>query len=65
VATRVRGLAMGGYNTCIYGGFMASAASLGVVIERWGYAAGFGAAGVACVLSTAAAAGLFSRARTS
>jgi len=65
VATRVRGLAMGGYNTCIYGGFMASAASLGVVIERWGYAAGFGAAGVACVLSTAAAARLLSRARAS
>ena len=65
VATRVRGLAMGGYNTCIYGGFMVSAATLGVVIERWGYAAGFGVAGAACALSTAAAAGLLSRARPS
>jgi MFS family permease len=56
VATRVRGLAMGGYNTCIYGGFMVSAASLGMVIERFGYAAGFGVAGVGCVLATGGAA---------
>jgi MFS family permease len=65
VATRVRGLAMGGYNTCIYGGFMVSAATLGVVIERWGYAAGFGVAGAACVLATAAAAALLSLPRRS
>ncbi len=58
VAPRIRGLAMGGYNTCIYGGFMASAAALGVVIERSGYAAGFAVAGLACTLSTAAAARL-------
>jgi DHA1 family multidrug resistance protein-like MFS transporter len=63
VATRVRGLAMGGYNTCIYGGFMAAAATLGIVIERFGYRAGFGAAGLACAVSTAAAAGLFYRPR--
>jgi hypothetical protein len=47
---------MGGYNTCIYGGFMVSAASLGMVIERFGYAAGFGVAGVGCVLATGGAA---------
>jgi DHA1 family multidrug resistance protein-like MFS transporter len=52
VETRVRGLAMGGYNTCIYGGFMASAATLGVVIQHGGYAAGFASAGLACTLST-------------
>ncbi len=44
VETRVRGLAMGGYNTCIYGGFAFSAATLGAAIERSGYAAGFGLA---------------------
>ncbi len=58
VATRVRGLAMGGYNTCIYGGFLASAAALGVVMERFGYAAGFALAGLACTISTAAVAAL-------
>ncbi len=65
VATRNRGLAMGGYNTCIYAGFTVSAATLGVVIERAGYAAGFAVAGLACTLSTAAAAGLLARARRS
>jgi len=63
VATRVRGLAMGGYNTCIYGGFTVSAATLGVVIQRWGYTAGFAFAGLACAASTLVAAGLLSRAR--
>jgi MFS transporter, DHA1 family, multidrug resistance protein len=55
VPTRIRGLAMGGYNTCIYGGFAASAATLGTVIERYGFPAGFAAAGAVC----AAAALLF------
>ena len=63
VATRVRGLAMGGYNTCIYGGFMASAATLGVVIERSGYAAGFAIAGLACALSSVATAVFLRRAQ--
>ena len=58
VETRVRGLAMGGYNTCIYGGFMASAATLGVVIQHAGYVAGFAFAGLTCALSTAAVARL-------
>ena len=61
VATRVRGLAMGGYNTCIYGGFMASAATLGFVIQRMGYAAGFAVAGLSCAVATAGVAGLLSR----
>ena len=60
VAMRVRGLAMGGYNTCIYGGFMVSAATLGFVIQRWGYTAGFAAAGLSCVVATAAVYGLLS-----
>jgi MFS family permease len=64
VAMRVRGLAMGGYNTCIYGGFMVSAATLGIAIERWGYAVGFAFAGLLCVASTAAAAVLLSRGRS-
>jgi DHA1 family multidrug resistance protein-like MFS transporter len=58
VETRVRGLAMGGYNTCIYGGFMAAAATLGIVIQHAGYAAGFASAGLACTLSTAGVARL-------
>jgi len=63
VVTRVRGLAMGGYNTCIYGGFMASAATLGFVIQRMGYAAGFAVAGLSCVVATAGVVGLLPRKR--
>ena len=59
VPTRVRGLAMGGYNTCIYGGFAVSAATLGAVISRFGFAAGFAAAGGLCALSIVAFALLF------
>ncbi len=51
VPTRIRGLAMGGYNTCIYGGFAVSAATLGPVIARFGFAAGFAVAGGLCALS--------------
>jgi DHA1 family multidrug resistance protein-like MFS transporter len=58
VATRVRGLAMGGYNTCIYGGFMVSAATLGFVIQRLGYSAGFAVAGLSCAFASAGAAAL-------
>ncbi|MGZ8450127.1 MAG: MFS transporter [Candidatus Deferrimicrobiaceae bacterium] len=54
VPTRVRGLAMGGYNTCIYGGFAVSAATLGAVISRFGFAAGFATAGGLCALSIGA-----------
>ncbi|UCG13121.1 MAG: MFS transporter [Deltaproteobacteria bacterium] len=36
-----RGLAMGGYNTCIYFGMMLSSALMGAVIERIGFAKGF------------------------
>jgi MFS family permease len=59
VPTRVRGLAMGGYNTCIYGGFAVSAATLGAVISRFGFAAGFAAAGGLCALSIVTFALLF------
>lgn len=54
VPTRIRGLAMGGYNTCIYGGFAVSAATLGIVISRFGYGAGFAVAGGCCVAATLA-----------
>lgn len=59
VPTRVRGLAMGGYNTCIYGGFAVSAATLGTVITRFGFSAGFAVAGGLCALSILAFALLF------
>jgi DHA1 family multidrug resistance protein-like MFS transporter len=59
VPTRVRGLAMGGYNTCIYGGFAISAATLGTVITRFGFSAGFAVAGGMCALSILAFAFLF------
>jgi DHA1 family multidrug resistance protein-like MFS transporter len=59
VPTRVRGLAMGGYNTCIYGGFAISAATLGTVITRFGFSAGFVVAGGMCALSILAFALLF------
>ncbi len=41
VQPRYRGLAMGGYNTCIYFGLMAGSIGLGPVIERVGFAGGF------------------------
>lgn len=51
VPGRVRGLAMGIYNACIYGGFAVSSASLGPVISRFGFSAGFAVAGGLCALS--------------
>lgn len=59
VPTRVRGLAMGGYNTCIYGGFAASAATLGAVISRFGFPAGFAVSAGLCALSVLAFAVVF------
>ncbi len=59
VPARIRGLTMGGYNTCIYGGFAVSAATLGTVISRFGFPAGFAAAGGLCALSILAFALLF------
>jgi MFS family permease len=41
VPPQSRGLAMGGYNTCIYLGMMLSSALMGGVIGRIGFAAGF------------------------
>ncbi len=40
VPPELRGMAMGGYNSCIYLGMMASAASMGTVIARFGFAGG-------------------------
>jgi len=59
VPTRVRGLAMGGYNTCIYGGFAVSAATLGAAISRFGFAAGFAVSAGLCALSVLAFAVIF------
>ena len=61
VPTRIRGLAMGGYNTCIYGGFTVSAATLGAVISRFGFPAGFAVAGGLCAAATLALAFFFPR----
>ena len=61
VPTRIRGLAMGGYNTCIYGGFAASAASLGAVISRTSFSTGFAFAGGLCAAATLALIFLFPR----
>jgi len=41
VSLESRGLAMGGYNTCIYFGMMASSASMGGVIRKIGFEGGF------------------------
>ena len=41
VAANARGVAMGGYNTCIYFGMMISSVFMGAVIEAIGFAAGF------------------------
>lgn len=41
VAVNARGVAMGGYNTCIYFGMMISSLFMGAVIEVIGFAAGF------------------------
>ncbi|MGE5663466.1 MAG: MFS transporter, partial [Deltaproteobacteria bacterium] len=61
VDTRIRGLAMGGYNTCIYSGFAVSAATLGAVIHRFGFSAGFAAAGGVCAVATLAFPRVFAR----
>jgi MFS family permease len=61
VPTRIRGLAMGGYNTCIYGGFTVSAATLGAVITRSGFPAGFAVAGGLCAAATIGLAFFFPR----
>ena len=41
VEPRIRGLAMGGYNTCIYFGLMSGSIGLGPLIETVGFARGF------------------------
>lgn len=41
VPAHSRGLAMGGYNTCIYFGIMLASATMGLMIERSGYLAAF------------------------
>lgn len=41
VEPRLRGLAMGGYNTCIYFGLMSGSIGLGPLIEAVGFARGF------------------------
>ena len=52
VPHELRGMAMGGYNSCIYLGMMASAASMGVLIARYGFKSGFLAAGAVTLALT-------------
>lgn len=52
VPNELRGMAMGGYNSCIYLGMMASASTMGVLIARYGFAGGFLVAGAATLALT-------------
>jgi MFS family permease len=52
VPARMRGFAMGGYNSCIYFGMMASSATMGVVIEQIGFAGGFLVTALVTILVT-------------
>lgn len=47
-----RGLAMGGYNTCIYLGMMLSSALMGGLISRMGFEAAYFSAGLVVLLGT-------------
>jgi len=51
VPHNARGLAMGGYNTCIYLGMMLSSATMGALVEAWGFVGGYILAGVAVALA--------------
>jgi len=51
VPAELRGLAMGGYNSCIYLGMTASAASMGGFIGRAGFSISFAAGGAATLAS--------------
>jgi len=46
VSPHMRGLAMGGYNSCVYFGLMAGSFGMGPIIENVGFARGFLMAGV-------------------
>jgi len=52
VPPEARGLAMGGYNTCIYLSMMLSSAVMGVVISRIGYEASYALTGLVVALTT-------------
>jgi len=63
VPHELRGLAMGGYSTCIYLSMMLSAASMGGVIGAVGYGRGFILAGAASVVLTLMFRGLYRKTR--
>jgi len=52
VPHELRGMALGGYNSCIYLGMMTSAASMGALISRFGFAPGFLVAGAVTIATT-------------
>jgi MFS family permease len=64
VPHELRGMAMGGYNSCIYLGMMASASTMGGVIARYGYATGFMGASAATLVMTWSFRNIYRRART-
>jgi MFS family permease len=63
VPQELRGLAMGGYSTCIYLAMMLSAASMGGIIGAVGFGRGFILAGAAGVALTLMFRGLYRKAR--
>lgn len=50
VPRQLRGLAMGGYNTCVYAGMMLSAAGMGPVVRESGFQTAFFLNGGICLL---------------
>ncbi|TLM67175.1 MAG: MFS transporter [Deltaproteobacteria bacterium] len=63
VPRELRGMAMGGYNSCIYLGMAASATTLGAFMAVHGFTNGFLAAGAATLVVTVLFEGLCRRAR--
>jgi MFS family permease len=59
----LRGMAMGGYNSCIYLGMMASSSSMGVLIARFGFKVSFLVAGAATLAITSLFWRLYRKAR--
>jgi MFS transporter, DHA1 family, multidrug resistance protein len=53
VPPAARGMAMGGYNSCIYLSMMLSAAVMGAVMSRIGYGSGYALVGLVMALTTA------------
>lgn len=64
VPHELRGMAMGGYNSCIYLGMMASASTMGGVIAKYGYKAGFIGASATTLILTWSFIGIYRKSQT-